>query len=371
MKHPYTKPLPEHNKVYNGDCYEWLSAFPDNTFTAVVTDPPYGLSNQPDMQEVLKNWMAGSDYEHRGAGFMGKTWDSFVPGPKIWEEVYRVLKPGGHVLSFSGTRTYDLMVTAMRLASFQVRDKMDYYLDITGYKSWVYGSGFPKSLDISKAIDKAAGAEREVTGSRVADNIKGGNMHASNRGERHVIELRDSPATDAAKQWDGWGTALKPAHEPVAQVSKANEDGAMPPNPDAPPFLYQAKTAKKERNYGCKWVYWVVTDRPHLIDKDEYEGLKAENEAHKGEDGYEPHKLQKGNIHPTVKPLSLCRYLVNLVKMPGDNLILDPFCGSGSVLCAAVLEGCDFVGIDQDPMSVELSEARTHYFRCLGKMGLD
>lgn len=138
----------------------------DNSIDAVVTDPPYGLSKQPDMNEVLRHWLNGDDYVHTGGGFMGKTWDSFVPGPSIWKEVFRVLKPGGHLLAFFGTRTYDLGTLAIRLAGFEIRDQID----------WVYGSGFPKSLDVSKA-----------TGD---------------------------------EQWQGWGTALKPAHEPICVARK-------------------------------------------------------------------------------------------------------------------------------------------------------
>ena len=165
----------------------------DNSIDAVVTDPPYGLSKQPDMNEVLRHWLNGDDYIHTGGGFMGKTWDSFVPGPSIWKEVFRVLKPGGHLLAFFGTRTYDLGTLAIRLAGFEIRDQID----------WVYGSGFPKSLDISKAIDKAAGVQFE---SVPASGV--GFMNAT--GE----------STDAAKQWQGWGTALKPAHEPICVARK-------------------------------------------------------------------------------------------------------------------------------------------------------
>jgi site-specific DNA-methyltransferase (adenine-specific) len=312
------------NVVVQGNSYEVLKAIPDNTFTAVVTDPPYGLSKQPDMYEVLRHWMDGDDYNHGAAGFMGKSWDSFVPGPKLWEEVFRVLKPGGHVLSFSGTRTYDLMVTAMRLASFEIRDKLDYYVDTTGYRSWVYGEGFPKSRDIGKALEG----------------------------------------------WDGYGTALKPAHEPVAQFTKPDENGEYPESPDAPPFLYSGKASTKERTYGCKWMRWVLyKGKYHPISKADFKNLQKQNKELKAR-GEKEWVLREGNIHPTVKPLSLCRYLIQMVKMPGENLILDPFCGSGSVLCAALLEDCEYFGIDSDPMSVALSEARTHYFRCLGEKGL-
>ena len=325
MRYPVTEPLPQRNTIYEADCLRRLQTFPDNCVTAVVTDPPYGLSKQPDMREVLKHWLRGDDYVHTGSGFMGKSWDSFVPGPKVWEEVYRVLKPGGHVLSFGGTRTYDLMTMAMRLASLEIRDKIDFNLDVNGYKSWVYGSGFPKSLNISKAIEKLGSGD--------------------------------------AKTWDGYGTALKPAHEPIIHVGEGEHTNAD--------IKYETKASKKDRNYGCKWMYWkTVGGVLVLIDKKEHEVLEAENESRKDEAGYQLHRLSSGNIHPTVKPLSLCRYLVKMVKMPGDNLILDPFCGSGSILCGAVLEGCDFVGIDADPMSVQIARARTHYFKCLGEKGV-
>nr|UWF98114.1 MAG: DNA methylase [Bacteriophage sp.] len=186
----------------------------DNSIDAVVTDPPYGLSKQPDMNEVLRHWLNGDDYVHTGGGFMGKTWDSFVPGPSIWKEVFRVLKPGGHLLAFFGTRTYDLGTLAIRLAGFEIRDQID----------WVYGSGFPKSLDVSKAIDKAAGAERsEVIGKSARHNSRSfGSEAGDNDYGTYVGGVPDilAPVTDEAKQWQGWGTALKPAHEPICVARK-------------------------------------------------------------------------------------------------------------------------------------------------------
>jgi site-specific DNA-methyltransferase (adenine-specific) len=148
------KPEEYRNQLLFGNSYEVLKRIPSNVVSAVVTDPPYGLSAQPDMREVLKNWLAGNEYEHGAKGFMGREWDSFVPGPKIWTEIMRVLKPGGHILSFSGTRTYDLMVTAMRIAGCEVRDKIDYYCEQTSALAWCHGQGFPKSLDIQKAMEK-------------------------------------------------------------------------------------------------------------------------------------------------------------------------------------------------------------------------
>jgi hypothetical protein len=166
--------------VHHGNCLDILPTLPDCSVDSVVTDPPYEL------------------------GFMGKDWDNsgIAYRVNLWSEVLRVLKPGGHLLAFGGTRTYHRMAVAIEDAGFEIRDSIH----------WIYGSGFPKSLDASKAIDKAAGAEREATGPtrRGAQQESTGRYGAWGDGIAPT-----APATDAAKQWEGWGTALKPAHEPV------------------------------------------------------------------------------------------------------------------------------------------------------------
>src|SRR5699024_1157102 len=123
----------------------------DNSVDSVVNDPPYGLSKEPDINEVLTKWLAGEEYGHGHGGFMNKSWDSFVPHPDIWAEVYRVLEAGGQALALTGRRTQDLMTISLRLAGFEVRDVIE----------WLYFSGFPKSRDVGKAFDRRAGAERE------------------------------------------------------------------------------------------------------------------------------------------------------------------------------------------------------------------
>lgn len=201
--------------ILKGDCLDRLKELPDNSVDSVVTDPPYGLSKEPDIVEVLTKWMNGDPYDHGHGGFMGKSWDSFVPHPDIWREVYRVLKPGGHALVFAGTRTQDLMTISLRLAGFEVRDVIE----------WLYFSGFPKSHDVSKAFDRRAkklGVQSQgfsVAGddgrkAELKQNLK----YRSDYG--YVYE----PATDLAKKWDGWGTALKPAHEPIIVVRKPLKD---------------------------------------------------------------------------------------------------------------------------------------------------
>lgn len=223
-----------------GDCLETLKSIPDNSVDSCVTDPPYGLSqhSQADIVKCLQAWLSGEKYQHGKAGFMNRNWDSFVPGPEVWREVLRVLKPGGHLLAFAGTRSMDLMSMAVRLAGFELRDAVGYANDGGGapLAAWCYGSGFPKSMDVSKAIDKAAGAERtEVVG------VKPGHEEFVNRTDAHAAggkadgwdrpwkadadavarsHMVMAPATDAARQWSGWGTALKPAWEPIIMARK-------------------------------------------------------------------------------------------------------------------------------------------------------
>lgn len=187
----------------------------DESIDAIVTDPPYGLSKEPDAAEVLRHRLTGDDYEHGGGGFMGKAWDSFVPGPSVWKECLRVLKPGGYMLVFAGSRTVDLMGMSIRLAGFEIRDQIQ----------WLYGSGFPKSMDVSRAIDKAEGAEREVVGvdlERAARLVNQRGVYETSSGWSAGNRSADitAPATPGAEQWEGWGTALKPAHEPIIVARK-------------------------------------------------------------------------------------------------------------------------------------------------------
>jgi DNA modification methylase len=210
--------------VINGDNIELLKKYPDNYFDSVVTDPPYGLGKEPNAEELMKDWIEKGYHEIKGTGFMGKEWDSFIPQPIFWKEVYRVLKHGGHILSFFGTRTYDWGVMSMRFAGFEVRDCIQ----------WLYGSGFPKSHNISKALDKTQGAEREVIGKKERGSLEeakergvGFTSDPANRNNtKHFgygTELITASST--AKLWEGWGTALKPANEPIVLARKPLEKG--------------------------------------------------------------------------------------------------------------------------------------------------
>lgn len=336
-------------KLIYGDCLEVLKGMPDNSVDSIVTDPPYGLS------------------------FMGKKWDYDVPDQAIWEECLRVLKPGGHLLAFAGTRTQHRMAVRIEDAGFEIRDMI----------AWVYGSGFPKSLDVSKAIDKAAGVEREVIGEHKnpAGNKSGGNslnMSAVGMPEKAYIT---APATDAARQWQGWGTALKPALEPITVARKpfkgtvaANvlEWGTGAINIDGGRIGGTVETWPKSRSYAPGQIQPGGKGETQSTGKPP-SGRWPANLIHDGSD--EPTELLgaaarffycakagkkdrgEGNTHPTVKPTDLMAYLCRLVTPPG-GVVLDPFMGSGSTGKAAVREGFRFIGIEMDESYLEIAESR-------------
>lgn len=199
--------------IITGNNIDSLKNYPDNFFDSIVTDPPYGLGKEPNAEEMLRAWITTGYLEVKGAGFMGKEWDAFVPQPIFWKEVFRVLKHGGHVVSFFGTRTYDWGVMSMRLAGFEVRDCIQ----------WIYGSGFPKSHNISKAIDKLNGVESIKGDLKFKGGTQLGVINDDNWKPKDVYE--EFANTEEAKQWEGWGSALKPANEPIVLARKPLEKG--------------------------------------------------------------------------------------------------------------------------------------------------
>jgi len=322
----------------------------------------------------------------------------------MWAECLRVLKPGGHLLSFGGTRTYHRMASAIEDAGFEIRDMIE----------WVYGSGFPKSLNIGKAVDKLQGNEREITGTRIK---KAGDMTSGNfkrGGDYPDKELTDTKGTS---EWEGWGTALKPAHEPICMARKplaeksvaenclkwgtgginidesrvgtdgGTTKGTFPnevskgiygnglngaceikdigmgrfpanlihdgsdevvsgfPN-NTHRFFYTPKASKSERNRG-------IEDLPLKISG----GMQGtQDKSLKTGSGNERNNLNQ-NFHPTVKPVALMEYLVKMVTLKG-GVVLDPFMGSGSTGVACKNLGRKFIGIEQEPEYVHIAKKR-------------
>jgi DNA modification methylase len=501
--------------IHNADSLDLLKTLPDNSVHAVVTDPPYGLGDTSPAQvaECLLAWSQGLTWTPKGSGFMGKSWDAWVPPPELWREVLRVLKPGEHALVFAGSRTSDLMSLSLRLAGFEIRDTMQ----------WLYGSGFPKSHNIAKNMDwaqapadlsKVYEVTKWIREARDAAGIKNkdidaatntqmaGHWTSSNsqpaipalhqvsallnvlkltpeqvpehivdvllgereraKGERVSLrevlgtEMRNAistfwegekqkaphtiygaPVRTEAQQWEGWGTALKPAFEPVIMARKPlkgtvvqntlehgcggiNVDGCrvawsegeepyVMDNPSGAPRVAMGQLGAGDPRAGSpagRWPANVILDPEAgaLLDAQAREPVsrffycakasRAEREAglqghetktaaeltgyKKGAKGLVMTNLETGapkanpyagtsgaqpraNIHPTVKPINLMRYLVRLVTPP-HGTVLDPFTGSGSTGCAAVLERVNFVGIERENEYARIATARIEYW---------
>jgi len=443
-------------EVRHGDCRDVMRSLPADSVDAIVSDPPYGLA------------------------FMGKEWDHGVPGVEFWTEALRVAKPGAHLVAFGGTRTFHRLAVAIEDAGWEVRDCL----------SWLYGSGFPKSLDVGKAIDKVNGetdrlhrftawmrgqgmttanlwqvllpfAKNEATAKAMAQHyVSAGQQPAiptsaiwsvvrplcgdvpewvdqlveRHEAEREVVGEKPStalavapgqntdrpqvnlditrPATDAAKQWDGWGTALKPAFEPIVLARKPlvgtvaanvtqygtggiNVDGcrigtdvirtnspALKPGKSTYVGGYKERPSDGSTHTG-RWPANVCLDEDAAAMFPEsryfYTAKASRREREAGLDGMPRKTVQSGmggdlplddngkqrdrfkvtaaNVHPTVKPIALMRWLCRLVTPPG-GLVLDPFNGSGSTGCAAVLEGFRYLGAELDAEYVEIARKR-------------
>ena len=211
--------------VINADCIEHMNIMPPESVDSIVTDPPYHLTSIVKRfgKEGSAPAQFGTDgaYARASKGFMGKEWDGgdIAFRTEVWEAALRVAKPGAYLLAFGGTRTFHRMAVAIEDAGWEIRDTV----------MWVYGSGFPKSHNVGKGIDKAAGAEREVVGHGRSGRNLSRNGH---KGDMAIDELHQppiapditAPATDAARQWAGWGTALKPAQEIIVVARKSSDD---------------------------------------------------------------------------------------------------------------------------------------------------
>ena len=388
----------ELNHLYNMDCLEGLTLLDDNSIDSIVTDAPYEL------------------------GFMGKSWDStgIAYNIEVWKECLRVLKHGGHLLAFGGTRTYHRMACAIEDAGFEIRDQIQ----------WIYGSGFPKSMDVSKAIDKKLGAKREVikTVKGMGKQNPEWNGTAKGRKENYYkpeYQLTAS-ATPEAKQWDGWGTCLKPANEPIVVARKPLSEKTVIENVlkwgtggiNIDDCRIEHSEPVKTTNRKQRSASWnmdncgfdstnnttasasplgrfpanVILDEEAGEILDEQTGilksglLKAGHPYGLGDGqnvygkltGYTKQDTHgdsggasrffycakaskkergEGNIHPTVKPLKLISYLVTLVTPP-NGICLDIFEGSGTHALACIENGFKYIGFELDKHYFDIATKR-------------
>jgi site-specific DNA-methyltransferase (adenine-specific) len=382
----------EGNFIYHGDSLQVLKSLSNNSIDSCITDGPYGLT------------------------YMGKDWDEDVPSVELWKEIYRVLKPGGYLLSFGSPRTYHRMATKVEDAGFEIRDQI----------MWVYGSGFPKSHNVGKYIDKVKGNSREVIA--VKKNPKKGMRFKYENDNSRWIANDEIIITKGKSEYEGWGTNLKPAHEPLVMARKpfkgsvannvlnwntgglniddsriGNEimnvckevktdptisEGRFPANiifdEEAGKILDQQSVyTKTKSDKNCKNFKGIGKHTPTIDErgasrffycpkpstKEREEGLTGEPIQIKGRDvGQDntnvPHKLRKTgrkNTHTTVKPLKLMQYLIRLVT-PKGGVTIDPYFGSGTSGKSTIREGnYKFIGIEKEKEYFDIAVERCQY----------
>ena len=361
--------------IVNEDCIKHLKTIEDNYFDSVVTDPPYHLTSIVKRYTTGKKNVYGKDgsFQRLTSGFMGQKWDGgdIAFTTELWKEVYRTLKPGGYLLSFAASRNYHRMAVAIEDSGFEIRDQI----------MWIYGSGFPKSLNIGKALDKKQGNKRKVIGTTNQQDIRSGNYV---QGPQDRIDV---PITKGDSEWEGWGTALKPAHEPICMARKQiseksivdnvlkhgtgaiNIDGCrVPTDEDISNHSRSAESAVSKGIFGDS-----KEQETHQTQGQELGRFPA-NLIHDGleEDWarffYCPkaNKKEKGDSkHPTVKPVNLMRYLVRLVT-PKDGIVLDPFAGTGTTGEACILENRNYYLIEAEESYIKDIENRTNKYNRLG-----
>jgi len=400
-------------RVIEGDCVALMSGWRSNTISAIVCDPPYGIA------------FMGRAFDRLGDGANQQRWHA------DWlREALRVLRPGGHLCAFGGTRTFHRLVSAAEDVGFEIRDML----------VWLYGSGFPKSHNVAKAFDRAAGELRaESRAFTVAGVPPGSNVSP-------VVPIRGyvppAPITDDAKRWQGWGTALKPAHEPillarkplggtVAESVRRHGTGALnvaacrvptadgepgsrwPANlllshaaacavdcaPRCPVAALDAQSGESGSPGGVRvrsgasdlgrragWnphaqtqtvavrpadrggasrfftrAPLVPLDDPSIWPTFRYTSKASKSERQAGcEQLAQTRGRKRGNNHPTVKPIAIMRWLLQLVTPPG-GLVVDPFAGSGTTGVAAAQLGINAWLIEADPAYVEIARARVEH----------
>lgn len=366
--------------LYSGDCLEVLRKLPDNSVGSVVTDPPYGLSpiKQEKVNEVLIKWISGDrEAMPTGKGFMAMDWDRFVPPPAVWDEVLRVLKPGGYMAVFSAPRTQHLMGLSLSLAGFEIKNTL----------YWLFGSGFPKGQSISKQIESTLVNGKANSRSLRKTEMEGDGAAYSLTGKNNGImgEVREydrkefTATTKEAQRWEGYNTQLKPAAEPILLVQKPIEEtyakntlnwGVGGLNIDACRVptegkLVRPSISRDDNDVFGKGLGAGVQKEPAgrfpanvLLDESAVEELgeasqyfpvfKYNAKANKAERPSYVNDEGKKIAHPSVKPQSVLDWLVNLITPPGEQ-VLDLFAGTGGVGLSAEKNGSPCILIENHP----------------------
>ena len=367
--------------VHHGDCLDVLRTLPDASIDSCITDPPYALVSIVKRFGKPGSKPANGDvYARAGRGFMGKQWDTGERAFAIefWAEVLRVLKPGGHCLAFSGTRTYHRLACAIEDSGFEIRDQF----------GWAYRSGFPKSHDVSKAIDRHLGCERskvKIPMGKTSSSAltRGGDKRDASR--PWIEKARQAgfheAASNEAASWKGWGTAAKPAWEPICVARKPligtvaanileystgafNIDGTrIGTRTSSTGVIVSQNIAMSGANYGREVVGETIGRWPaNIINDGSEEALIALGDNVDVADRlFYSAKADAGDrclsLHPTVKPTDLMAYLCRLVTPPGGT-VLDPFAGSGSTGMACLREGFNAILIEREAEYVQDIKSR-------------
>jgi site-specific DNA-methyltransferase (adenine-specific) len=312
--------------LYNGDSAEVLKELKDNSVDLLATDPPYGIS------------------------MMGKDWDKVLPPKNIWDECYRVLKPGSFIAVMSSPRS-DVLYR-------MIKDLEDAGFDMSFSPiMWTYHTGFPKAGDTSKMLDKRLGAEREVVGQTKAGKTALGQNNGWNKHENKTDIDITTGSTDLAKKYEGskLGFQPKPAVEHIiigmkphgqkSYIDNVLNFEALPDNIKMTyPFIQVPKPAKKEKDFG-------LTGEEKEIDNDY--GFKKDIKVEDRERRNDPRK----NIHPTTKPVKLMSYIITLFTREGD-WVIDPFLGSGTSGLASKLLNRNFIGVEREKEYFDICEER-------------
>lgn len=338
-----------------GKCQQVLSEYAENTFTAVVTDPPYGLNPKLDIHDLLRNWLDNGTYDAKGGGFMSAKWDSVVPGPALWREVYRVLKPGGHAMVFCGARTMDLMGLSLRLAGFEVFDLV----------AWLNGQGQPKGANIGKHLNAPADSPWHGWRTQLAPRWEG--VFVARK------PMQGTFATNAEKHGVA-GLAIEKSRIEREVINRTYSGGFGGQDPAVYGGTVKHDLVQWENTAGG-YPGNVALDEVVAADLDELNGAGSGGRGpsryfycskaslKEREFGLGAMTGERANRHPTVKPIALMRWLVGLASSPEGTYILDPFAGSGTTGVACALEGLDFLGIEQNEDFALLARKRIEVWK--------